>query len=208
MIVPALIDVYANTLLSRITVSHGTSTVIILFRFRAFVLSDARAIIFSELESRRAGTQIGSHEIPAIMATIVLVVETFIDILTGAPVFQQDVSFLTDTSVSVSISLANLTAIRGLARVGRNAVSSRIIQGHIAGTFAFVRSNQIPTIVGAFVRIFRALVHVDARACVLQNSISFQASASRSVLGVLAAVRAKIRQKGAILSLSASRIVV
>lgn len=142
------------------------------------------------------------------MATIVFVVETFVDILTSFLVFPQEVSFSTDTSIIIPIFFANLTTIRGFTHVGKNAVSPGIIQRHIVGTLTFVGSNQIRAIVRAFMRVFRALVHVDARACVLKNSISFRASASRSVLSVLAGVRTKIRQKGAILPLRASCIVV
>lgn len=83
-----------------------------------------------------------------------------------------------------------MTAIRDFARVGENAIPAGTIQGHVARTPASVSAVLVVASVRALVRSFRALVHVRARAPVLQDPVSLRADASVSPGIILAHVRA------------------
>jgi len=97
----ALVDILASTFLLRISVSHGTGA-IILRSFSAFVRdSDARAIIFSELEAYRTGTRVGAFEILAIVAAIIRrFAFALVLVLAGISILAQDVTRRTLASIA------------------------------------------------------------------------------------------------------------
>lgn len=71
MFVLAFVDIHADAFLMRIRISRGTCTIVLLRICTLVLEDDASTIVFSEFESCRAGTRVGSFEILTIMTAIV-----------------------------------------------------------------------------------------------------------------------------------------
>lgn len=120
------------------------------------------------------------------MRTLVIALETFVDVLT------------------LTIVLVSSKSSRTRKIPARETVLEKL---HISRTSAMITAGDINAFVRTIVLVLQTFVDVRASRSIIQQLISDRADATRPVLGILADVRAKILKAGAVSLFLAGRIV-
>lgn len=119
------------------------------------------------------------------MRTLVIALETFVDVLT----------------LTIVVSSKS-------SRTRKIPAGETVLEKfHISRTSAMITAGDINALVRTIVLVLQTLVDVRASRSIVQQLISDRADASRPVLGILADVRAKILEAGAVSLFLASHIV-
>ena len=167
----------------------------------------ARQTVLQKCQTFRTDTSVASYCVHTIVRTVVLVLETLVEILTSLPVTLYNESLGAATLERILMFFADVRAISQSARVNRNTRSLIIPYYRSRRTSAFVRSLNIDTLVGTLMSAFQALVHILASLRVVAQQETERTIASKSSIFVRTLVRTSVFIVDTLVYVLASEIV-
>lgn len=155
----------------------------------------ARETVLEKLHISRTSAMITAGDINALVRTIVLVLQTLVDVRASRSIVQQLVSDRTDASRPVFGILADVRAKILEAGAVPLFLAGRIVlhQDESRRTLARVRADDIKTDVGTSVRLVPALVHILTHRTILSESVTIMTDATIAARLVHALVLTAVR---------------